>query len=178
MNEKDTVLFGFSSGGKDFSQAKLMPVRDGDRIDLGGDYEVEVFDIPGHTPGSVAFLDRKRGIMLTGDALGVWMQVPNALCVSEYKKSLEHFLERISAPEYRDICMLAGHKKQEGGPGSMFGAVYNPNNRQRVKDMIILCEKVLEEDVEFTRYPFEFGRPAYAASYGHAAMVFSEEIIK
>ena len=68
--------------------AELMPVKDGDIIDLGGGYEVEVFTLGGHTPGSVVYLDRKRKIALTGDALGVWMQVPMALPISAYRDNL------------------------------------------------------------------------------------------
>ena len=38
----------------------------GDVIDLGG-RELEVFHIPGHTPGSILLLDRKCRVLLSGD---------------------------------------------------------------------------------------------------------------
>ena len=41
-------------------------VRDGDRIDLGG-RELEVIFTPGHTPDSLSLLDRKNGLLFTGD---------------------------------------------------------------------------------------------------------------
>ena len=45
----------------------------------------------GHTPGSVVFVDKKRKIALTGDALGVWMHTPGATSLSLYQSELEHF---------------------------------------------------------------------------------------
>ncbi|MBA2596805.1 MAG: MBL fold metallo-hydrolase [Chloroflexia bacterium] len=40
----------------------------GDRIDLGG-RELEVFHTPGHSPGSVTFLDRRARALFSGDLL-------------------------------------------------------------------------------------------------------------
>ena len=180
MNEKDLAMFereDLAAGlkGKDFSGCELMPIKDGDIIDLGGGYEVEVFDIGGHTPGSVAFLDRKRNVMLTGDALGVWMQVPGATGLSEYQANLEHFLERISAPEYTDICMYGGHNKQAGGYFP-FGDRYVPNDIQRVKDMITLCKKLLTGEVKGEPFTMrDFGKPAFSAVYGQATIVYHED---
>ena len=41
-------------------------VRDGEHIDLGG-RELEVIFTPGHTPDSLSLLDRRRGLLFTGD---------------------------------------------------------------------------------------------------------------
>jgi glyoxylase-like metal-dependent hydrolase (beta-lactamase superfamily II) len=43
-------------------------VREGDRLELAG-LEMEVFEIPGHSPGHVVFLLRSEGIVLGGDVL-------------------------------------------------------------------------------------------------------------
>ena len=49
---------------------------------------MRVLEVPGHTPGSVAFYDEKRNLLFTGDAIGsgigVWMIVPGGLTLSEY----------------------------------------------------------------------------------------------
>jgi glyoxylase-like metal-dependent hydrolase (beta-lactamase superfamily II) len=41
-------------------------VRDGEQIDLGGS-KLEVIFTPGHTPDSLSLLDRKNGLLFTGD---------------------------------------------------------------------------------------------------------------
>ena len=47
---------------------KLKPLWEGDVIDLGG-AKYEVILIPGHTPGSIALLDRKNRLLFGGDSL-------------------------------------------------------------------------------------------------------------
>lgn len=45
---------------------RLIPVSDGDTIDLGGRI-LEVVHIPGHTPGSISVLDRAGRCLIGGD---------------------------------------------------------------------------------------------------------------
>lgn len=47
---------------------KLHPLRDGD-VFRCGDFALEVIEIPGHTPGSVAFFDSERGLLISGDSI-------------------------------------------------------------------------------------------------------------
>jgi len=44
----------------------IIPVADGDVIDLGN-RQLEIITLPGHTPGSIAVLDRKRRVLISGD---------------------------------------------------------------------------------------------------------------
>ena len=46
----------------------MLPVFDGDVLDLGG-RELEVVHLPGHTPGSVALLDRENRCLIGGDPI-------------------------------------------------------------------------------------------------------------
>jgi glyoxylase-like metal-dependent hydrolase (beta-lactamase superfamily II) len=41
-------------------------IKDGERIDIGG-RELEVLFTPGHTPDSLSLLDRRNGLLFTGD---------------------------------------------------------------------------------------------------------------
>ena len=156
----------------------ILVMKDGDIIDLGGGYEVEVFDLGGHTPGSVVYLDKKRKIALTGDALGVWMQVPGATDLSTYQTQLVHFLKRMSAPEYEGVVMMNGHRKQEGCYFP-YGDQYVPNDLQKVRDMITLVDRLLNGDVAYTPFGMRaFDEPAFTASYGQATIVFTESRLK
>ena len=47
---------------------EIIPIRDGDIIDLGG-RPLEIIAIPGHTPGSVAILDRNNRVLYSGDSV-------------------------------------------------------------------------------------------------------------
>lgn len=46
----------------------LHPLQDGDSIDLG-DRILDVFHIPGHTPGSILLLDHQSKVLLSGDTV-------------------------------------------------------------------------------------------------------------
>jgi len=48
--------------------AKTKPLWEGEEIDLGGRV-LEVILIPGHTPGSIALLDRQNRILFGGDSV-------------------------------------------------------------------------------------------------------------
>ena len=53
-----------NNGGK----GKIIPVNDGDVIDLG-DRPLKIIDNPGHTPGSIVILDEKYKVLIGGDAV-------------------------------------------------------------------------------------------------------------
>ena len=46
----------------------IVPVTDGDMIDLGG-RELEIITLPGHTPGSIAVLDKRDRVLISGDPI-------------------------------------------------------------------------------------------------------------
>lgn len=50
------------------TSGQVVPVWDGDVIDLGG-RELEAIALPGHTPGSMALLDRTTGMLFAGDPI-------------------------------------------------------------------------------------------------------------
>lgn len=49
-------------------KGKLIPVYEGDVIELG-DRALRVIDIPGHSPGSIALLDEKQRVLISGDSV-------------------------------------------------------------------------------------------------------------
>ena len=62
------------------------PVKEGDKIDLGGRV-LEVFENPGHSPGSLAFLDIQNRFLITDQMLsfsgfGLICSILSSLCVA------------------------------------------------------------------------------------------------
>ena len=72
----------------------ITTVTDGDVIDLGG-IRLEVVEIPGHTTGSIVFVDREDKMAFCGDAvnprgsIGMW---PGAPTVRGYADAMERFM--------------------------------------------------------------------------------------
>ena len=71
--------------------AAIIPVQEGDILDLGG-RPLEIIHLPGHTPGSIALLDRTNRVLISGDTIqagrifmfGPFRDMP------AYIQSLEH----------------------------------------------------------------------------------------
>ena len=73
---------------------KLVPLREGDVIDLGS-RPLEIIDIPGHTPGSIAILDRNSRVLISGDTVqdGNIFMFGKFRNMDRYIKSLRHLQE-------------------------------------------------------------------------------------
>lgn len=72
-------------------QGKLIPVCEGDVIDLGG-RELRVIDLPGHTPGSIALLDESTRVLVSGDSVqnGDIFMFGELRNIDRYIESLRH----------------------------------------------------------------------------------------
>ena len=70
---------------------KLIPVTEGDVIDLG-DRPLHIIDIPGHTPGSIAILDEKNRVLISGDSVqdGRIFMFGKFRDIGTYIESLKH----------------------------------------------------------------------------------------
>ncbi len=69
-------------------------VKDGRVFDLGG-RQLEVLAIPGHTPDSLALLDRKAGLLFTGDSFyegPIWLYFPGT-DLDAYQRSVTRLAE-------------------------------------------------------------------------------------
>lgn len=154
----------------------VMPIKDGDIIDLGGGVEIEVLELPGHTPGSVVFIDRSHNACFTGDALGVWMQLPHSCTISEFHDALVRFDKKLQEPGYDKLAFFGGHRRQEGGIYP-YGNAYKPNGPERVRDMIKLCEMILNDEIKSAVYPISpsivVEKPSCFAEYNGAAIVYN-----
>ena len=68
-------------------------VHEGDIFDLGGRH-LEVYELPGHTPGSVLLLLKEDRILFTGDAINhhLWMQLDHSVDMALFRDNLKHML--------------------------------------------------------------------------------------
>ena len=108
--------FAAFSREKGLSMPPFRPIRGGDVIELGGK-TLEIYELPGHTPGSILLLLREERILFTGDAINhhLWMQLDGCLKLDAYVKALDRvmFLENEAdrilhghAQDFDDISLL------------------------------------------------------------------------
>lgn len=107
---------------------RFQPLREGDRVDLGGRC-LEVLELPGHTPGSIALLDRRNRIIFIGD------------CVSD--RTVFLCLEGASLPDY------AGSLERLVGMAELFDAAYGGHGQlcqgmDQAKRLIACTQAVME----------------------------------
>jgi len=69
---------------------KAIPVEEGFIFNLGN-IKVEVYDLPGHTPGEICLLLKEDRILFAGDGINhhLWMQLEGCSTLEEYLKVLE-----------------------------------------------------------------------------------------
>ena len=82
---------------------KLIPLYEGDVIDLGN-RKLIVYDLSGHTPGSIAFYDENNEVLISGDPIqkdGRVFMFGEQRSLAGYVKSLERLLE--CKPAIREI---------------------------------------------------------------------------
>lgn len=130
-------------------QGKILPVHEGDVIDLGG-RELLIIDIPGHTPGSIGIIDKKNRVLISGDSIQdgeIFMFGPGRN-LNQYIQSLkrlskyEELYDEIypmhgTFPVYKDLipkliqgaqAILDGSAQKYAKPVNVFGndvTVYN-----------------------------------------------------
>ena len=186
VGDKPTTLalthghFDHSGGMKYFKKVHVHPadagmlpkgvtiervnLDDGTVFDLGGK-KIEVVTIPGHSPGSVALLDREGRYAMTGDGIGstmVWMQI-SSLPLTTYLQSVK----KLEALKGAFDTLYVGHHEQEVKTLTL----------QYITDMRMVTEKVLEGSIETA--PYEMGnRSGRQAVYGSARLVFNPDRLK
>ena len=75
-------------------QGTIIPIKEGDLIELG-DRSLRIIDIPGHTPGSIAILDEKSRVLISGDSVedGNVFMFGKYRNIDLYIQSLKHLAE-------------------------------------------------------------------------------------
>lgn len=89
MSPKEEANFAEKGNG-----GTIIPVKEGDVIDLG-DRPLRIIDIPGHTPGSIAILDERNRVLISGDSVqdGKIFMFGQYRSMERYIESLDHLME-------------------------------------------------------------------------------------
>ncbi len=174
INPADRAIIPYFSKhlpNKDFPYNRLIDLKDGETIDLGN-VLLEAIQVSGHTPGSTVIMNRYSHCLFTGDAIGsgigVLMSIPYASTLSEYAKSLLQFKRKLQ--DVKDYVFYGGHRMQEWGDDDQAN-IYNPLCEQTVDDMIGLCNKLVNGDLNQVILKKDSVEPQrYRAGYKTAAM--------
>jgi hydroxyacylglutathione hydrolase len=161
-NQFSTIYFPQKDAGfkPRFDVSKAISLVGGQKIDLGGK-EIEVIEVPGHTAGSVAFLDVKDRMIFTGDAIGssyVWNHIGGA-------RPLVEFLDAVRKLETRQAefdGIYGGHYWQSG---------HKPLPASYVSDMRKATEGVFSGDI--VAKPYNVGGAGWAVTYGSATVIYN-----
>jgi glyoxylase-like metal-dependent hydrolase (beta-lactamase superfamily II) len=90
-------------------ELETLPYDQGQRFDLGG-RTLEVIETPGHSPGSVCFLERERRRLYSGDTVcdrGILLHLDGSLPPEVFLASLRR-LEALDVPP-EELC--TGHRR-------------------------------------------------------------------
>ena len=121
-----------------FKEYEIVGLPDGYIFDLGGNYKIELFHLPGHAPGGCAFLDKTGRILYSGDAI---VSTPTMITGASVGKYHGDFM---TVTAFRDkLIRLAARK---GEFDVLFpGHAILEFSSQVVSDMLTLCNAIIDE---------------------------------
>lgn len=145
-------------------------------FDLGG-RRVSVIETPGHTPGSVSFIDDKSRILFSGDACN-----PNLLLAFPGKSSALHPTGKVSTA-LRSLRNMEAHAAEfernyngHVGYAGWVDCMAQPDSV--LPDCIACCEGILNGTIRKTPVPnLLFGKPGEVALYGGIRISYDENCL-
>ncbi|WP_010258658.1 MBL fold metallo-hydrolase [Treponema primitia] len=116
---------------------KMIPICGGHTFDLG-DRIIETLEVPGHTAGSIVFLDRKNHLLFSGDALNpiflLWIDAPSPVDAA-----------RIFLGKAKQIAAM----RRDGAFEAMYGGHCDkdPLDPQVLPDLIACAEGIIDGSI-------------------------------
>ncbi|MDR1643474.1 MAG: MBL fold metallo-hydrolase [Clostridiales bacterium] len=147
------------------AEVSYLPVLDRDLFDLGG-ITLEAIAIPGHTEGSIAYVDTDGEFAFTGDGIADihWFDDTNkSSSVEEFNETLLRFKDRSHNPER----IYASHVQ------SHFGS-------DMILDLIAAAQRILcgsDDPIVNSDYLFLKHGPLHGSRAGHARIFYRPESI-
>ncbi len=160
MHHADTVLD--TRALKEY-KGRILPLAEGDSFQLGN-RRIDVAHIPGHTPGSVAFIDYANGMAFTGDAFGsgqLWMQLLPQIPMSTLIESCGRMIELMAAKGVNKLYV--GH----------YPYLKRPLDIDYLTDVNITARMI---DAGDTSASAPFGNDARILRHGTAEIVYRPEV--
>lgn len=125
----------------EFAKTSMVPdkpfkygfVKDGDRIDLGG-IEIEVVGFPGHTPGSLAYVDRRHKVAFTGDSMLFRVLLNDRAKLAQWADSVRAFAARTQGID----TIINGHQ-------------WEPFHRSDIDEELALADAIQKRTITGTR---------------------------
>ena len=152
-----------------FPESQTSFIGEEDVFDLGG-MEVEVFDVPGHTDGSVVFLLKGQDLLFTGDAIGsghgVWIFNENGF--NNYVSAVPHLIDVLKERGVNEnrLKVYGGHYWQKDWlnlpKGRELGMEY-------INDMQALVNEI--EKGNAATEPSNLGRPGLDTYFRHGQAI-------
>lgn len=141
---------------------QMLPLKEHQIFDLGG-RSLEVLFTPGHTPGSVVFLDRKNKLLFAGDSV---VSTP-ILIFDTYSSTVKEFAEALRELDKEDFELIF--------PGHYL----RPIGKTILHDIITCAEKIVDgtatpEPIDFSHMSSE---PAVIYRYGKGSIAYNEKHI-
>jgi glyoxylase-like metal-dependent hydrolase (beta-lactamase superfamily II) len=144
------------------------------RIELG-DRTIEAIDVPCHTPGSTAYLDRENALIATGDAIGsayVWAQFG---FITQYDATVHHLQDVLRPFERVDVLPAHFYQVKQGARGKppLNG---RPLDKTYVDDQVRAADGILDGSVVGVPYPVVAN--TLIATVGSAQIVYRPDRIR
>ena len=154
------------------SPADFHDLKDGQIFDLGDMY-VEVYALPGHTPGTMVMLIPEEKILILGDACNnaTFLFDENSLTVEEYRENLLHIQRKLEGRF--DTTCLCHH------------VIWA--SKDMINSVIEVCDEIMKDQADDV--PFNFmGQQAFIAKKaneyfnrldgGEGNIIYSKEKIR
>jgi glyoxylase-like metal-dependent hydrolase (beta-lactamase superfamily II) len=115
---------------------QVIDLREGAAFNLGN-RKLHVYEVPGHSMGSIVLFDEESGILFAGDAVGsnrptitdsLWMQFPGMAKIDAYLSTLQAFRPKVSG-KLKEI--LGGHNDLP-----IYGGTYLDNLQQAAQNLV------------------------------------------
>ncbi len=109
----------------------VTPLKEGDRLDLGG-IRLRIYEVPGHCTDGIAILDEKNWNLFVGDAIGIKIQdhgcVPPFMPPSWDPEAFRATIDKLKGLNYESLCL------------AHFGLIYGDEARDILDEVVLTCE--------------------------------------